>query len=80
MFTPYGLEFLILQGIVNLIAWPIAYFIMDAYLNNFASRIDIGVLLFVAAGTLVLLKAVITVDYKTLITAKSNPVKALRYE
>lgn len=73
-------EFLILLIIANVISWPIVYFIMDGWLNNFASRISVGILVFIAAAILVLIIAVIAVGYKTVSTAKTNPVKALRYE
>lgn len=73
-------EFMILIGIANVIAWPIIYFVMNGWLDNFASRISIGVWVFLVAGFLVLIIAVITVGFKTLRTAKSNPIEALRYE
>ncbi len=73
-------EFVVLVLIGNLIAWPVVYFLMNNWLNNFASRIDIGLWVFLVAGLLVIMIALITVGYKTIVTAKSNPVGALRYE
>ena len=73
-------EFIILVIIGNVIAWPLSYFVMDAWLSNYATRIDIGLMTFIMAGLLVVLIAILTVGYKTIVTAKSNPVKALRYE
>lgn len=73
-------EFLILVLIANVISWPIVYFIMDGWLDNFSSRVSIGIPVFLIAAVLVLIIAFIAVGYKTLMTARTNPVKALRYE
>ncbi|MEQ9305776.1 MAG: FtsX-like permease family protein, partial [Marinoscillum sp.] len=73
-------EFLILIGLANLIAWPLIYLVMENWLNNFATRITVNLWVFLISGFIVLVTAVCTVGYKTLSTAKSNPVKALRYE
>ncbi|MAE85015.1 MAG: ABC transporter permease [Flammeovirgaceae bacterium] len=73
-------EFIILIIISNVIAWPIIYWVMEQWLNNFAARIKMPIWAFIMAGMIVLITALITVGYKTLRTAKSNPVKALRYE
>ncbi len=73
-------EFLQLILIANLIAWPVIYLIMDGWLNNFATRISIGITVFLFAGLLVVVIAILTVGYKTFVTAKSNPIHALRYE
>lgn len=73
-------EFLILLAIANVISWPVIYLIMNGWLDNFTSRIAIGVPVFLVAALLVMLVAVVAVGYKTLTTARTNPVKALRYE
>lgn len=73
-------EFLILVAIANVISWPIVYLIMDGWLENFTSRIGIGVSVFLVAAILVVVIALIAVGNKTLSIAKTNPVKALRYE
>ena len=73
-------EFMILVGIANVISWPIVFLVMDGWLDNFSSRVAIGVPVFLISAILVLLIAVISVGYKTLITARSNPIQALRYE
>ncbi|MEQ9424665.1 MAG: FtsX-like permease family protein [Cyclobacteriaceae bacterium] len=73
-------EFLLLVLIGNLIAWPVSYLVMNTWLDNFATRIDIGIPVYLLSGFAVILIAAITVGYKTLITAKTNPVRALRYE
>ncbi|NQZ76720.1 MAG: ABC transporter permease, partial [Ekhidna sp.] len=73
-------EFLILVAIANVISWPIVYLLMNGWLDNFSSRIGIGLSVFVIAAILVILIALIAVGYKTLSIAKTNPIKALRYE
>ncbi|MEQ9403366.1 MAG: ABC transporter permease [Cyclobacteriaceae bacterium] len=73
-------EFIILIGIANVIAWPIIYLVMNGWLDNFATRISIGIPVFIISGLLVILVALVTVGFKTLRTAKSNPIEALRYE
>lgn len=73
-------EFLILVIIANVISWPIVYLIMDGWLDNFTSRISIGLSVFLISAILVVLIALIAVGNKTLSIAKTNPVKALRYE
>ncbi|MFK7951426.1 MAG: ABC transporter permease [Ekhidna sp.] len=73
-------EFIILIAIANVIAWPIIYMIMNGWLDNFANRITISLPVFVLSGSLVIVVAIVTVGYKTLRTAKSNPINALRYE
>lgn len=73
-------EFMLLVGIANVISWPVIYLVMDGWLNNFTSRVTIGLSVFLVAALLVVLVAVVAVGYKTLSTAKTNPVRALRYE
>ncbi len=73
-------EFMVLVIIGNVISWPIIYFIMNSWLDNFATRIDIEIWVFLLAAAIVITIALLTVSYKTVATAKSNPVKALRYE
>jgi putative ABC transport system permease protein len=66
--------------LANIIAWPVAYFMMDNWLDNFAYRISIPWLSFVAAGLLALIIAIITVSSLAYKAANANPVEALKYE
>lgn len=59
---------------------PITYWMLSGWLQNFAYRIDINLVVFLVGGVLSLLIALITISYHTLRSAKANPVKALRYE
>lgn len=73
-------EFLGLVLLANLLAWPVAYFIMKKWLEDFAYRIDINVLPFLAGAVVALLMAMLTVSVQTLKAALANPVETLRYE
>jgi putative ABC transport system permease protein len=66
--------------ISNIIAWPIAYFFMNDWLQNFAYRINISVWVFILSGVCALLIAIITVGYQAIKAATADPVKSLRYE
>ena len=73
-------EYVLLVGIANLIAWPIAYYAMNAWLRNFAYRIDLDVWPFFMGGFLALFIALTTVSHQAWKSACTNPVDALRYE
>ena len=73
-------EFALLVGIANLIAWPIAYYAMNRWLQDFAYRIDLEIWAFVLSGFLALFIALTTVSYQAYKVARTNPVDALRYE
>ncbi len=73
-------DFVKLVLAANLIAWPVAYFAMNKWLQVFAYRIDLGWWIFVLAGSVALLIALLTVSTQAIKAALANPVKALRYE
>ncbi len=64
----------------NIVAWPIAYFLLHGWLENFAYRIELGLLPFILSGGAAWLVAVLTVSVKTGKAALSDPVRSLRYE
>jgi putative ABC transport system permease protein len=66
--------------IANLIAWPVAWWIMRDWLNGFEERIALGPLPFLAAGALALAIAVGTIAGHAWHVAQTRPIKALRYE
>lgn len=66
--------------IANLIAWPVAWYFMNDWLSGFAYRIDLNLLYFAGAGLLALLIAWVTVAGHAWRVARTNPVRALRYE
>ena len=73
-------EFAWLVLIANVIAWPVAYFVVGDWLQNFAYRVDVAWWVFALAGVTALLIALGTVGYQALRAALSNPIEALRYE
>ncbi|GAB4234750.1 MAG: hypothetical protein Tsb0034_08600 [Ekhidna sp.] len=73
-------DFLILIGIANLIAWPLAWYFLNSWLENYPYHISINFLLFALAAGLVLIIAFLTVSYYTFKTAQLNPAKTLKYE
>jgi putative ABC transport system permease protein len=78
--TMLSRDFLKLVLIANVIAWPLAWFAMNHWLQDFAYRIDISWWMFVLAGGLALLIALLTVSTQAIKAALANPVEALRYE
>ena len=64
----------------NIIAWPVAYYFMNKWLQDFAYRIEINWLLFIIAGLLTLVIALLTISIQSIRAAMANPVKSLRYE
>lgn len=66
--------------IANLIAWPVAWWLMRDWLNLFDDRIALGPAPFVTAALVALAIAVITVVGHALKVARANPIHALRYE
>ncbi|MBN1274410.1 MAG: ABC transporter permease [Candidatus Aminicenantes bacterium] len=73
-------DFVFLVGAANVIAWPIAYYVVNRWLQNFAYRIDIEIWIFILCGVLSLLIALLTVSYQSIKAATTNPVDSLRNE
>ncbi len=73
-------EFARLVLIAVVIAAPIAYFMMDEWLNEFAYRIEMSWWVFLVAGLIAMTMAILTVSFQAIKAALSNPVKSLRSE
>ena len=73
-------DFLKLVIIANVISWPLAWWVMNKWLQDFAYRINISWWIFLLAGLAALLIALITVSFKAIKAALSNPVESLRTE
>jgi putative ABC transport system permease protein len=73
-------DFLMLLFVSNVIAWPIAYYLMDKLLNNYAYRTSIAAWVFIVSGMMAVLVALLTVCVKIVRVAHSNPADSLRYE
>ena len=73
-------DFLILTLIAAVIAFPIAWWWMNKWLEDFAYRININWTVFIIAGLCTLLVALLTVSFQAIKAAIANPVKSLRTE
>jgi len=73
-------EFIKLVSIAILIASPIAWWAANKWLQDFAYRINIGWGIFVSAGVIALLIAMLTVSFQAVKAAAANPVRSLRTE
>jgi putative ABC transport system permease protein len=73
-------EIIILVIIANLIAWPVAWYFMNQWLDSFAYRIGMNVLLYIMAAFVAIVIALLTVSSQTIAAARRNPANTLRYE
>ena len=73
-------DFVTLLLVSNVIAWPVAYYLMDKLLNNYAYRTSIAVWVFIVSGMMAIFIALLTVCLRIVRVAHSNPVDSLRYE
>ena len=73
-------DFVKLVLLANIIAWPLAYFAMNKWPQNFAYGIDLGWWVFALADGTALLIALLTVSTQAAKAVLANPVEALRYE
>ncbi|MEJ0030847.1 MAG: ABC transporter permease [Bacteroidota bacterium] len=72
--------FIQLVLVANLIAWPLAWYAMDNWLQGFPYRIQLSPIWFIIAGGGVVLIAFVSVGVQTLKAALVNPAKTLKYE
>jgi len=73
-------EFVKWVVLANVIAWPVAYFLMNRWLQDYVYRIKMGFPIFLLSALLAFLIAVLTVGFQAIKAATANPVEALRYE
>ncbi len=73
-------DFIKLVLLANVIAWPLAWYAMNKWLQDFAYRVDIDWSVFALAGGIALCIALLTVSTQAIKAALANPVEALRYE
>jgi putative ABC transport system permease protein len=73
-------DFLKLVLFANLLALPLAWFVINKWLQNFAYRIDINFVNFILTAIITLLIAFISISGKTIMVALTDPVKSLKYE
>lgn len=73
-------EIVILIIIANLIAWPLAWYFMQQWLNSFAYHINMNVTIYLLAAIVAVLVALLTVSSQTIKAAMTNPSSTLKYE
>ena len=73
-------DFVFLVIIAIVIAWPLAYFGAETWLQDFAYRVDVGWWTFALAGALTLAMALLTVGWQAGKAARANPADVLRNE
>ncbi len=71
-------DFMWLVGIASLIAFPLAWYIMHRWLQDFAYRIDLNAMVFVAAAAIAAVIALVTISFQSIKAAIANPVRSLR--
>jgi putative ABC transport system permease protein len=75
-----SIDFLKLVGIAILVSLPLAWYVMNKWLEDFTYRIEIGWGIFALAATLAVVISIITVSYQSIKAALANPIKSLRTE
>jgi putative ABC transport system permease protein len=73
-------DFLILVIIAGVVSFPLAWFCMNKWLLEFASRISISLWVFVCTLFAVVLISFVTISYQSIKAALANPIKSLRSE
>lgn len=73
-------DFLQLVLLAAVLAFPLAWWLMDQWLHNYAYRINISIWVFVAAGLIAVFIALATISFQTVKAAMTNPVKTLKAE
>jgi len=76
----FSKEFIILIAIAFAIATPIAWYYMHQWLQNYAYRIDVSWMIFLAGGITAIIIALATISFQAIKAAVANPVKSLRTE
>ena len=76
----FSREYIQLIVLSFVLATPVAYYVVNSWLNNFANRIDLQWWLFATPGLIVLVIALLVVTTKSLKAANANPVDKLKYE
>ncbi|MFC2166334.1 ABC transporter permease [Acidobacteriota bacterium] len=66
--------------VANVIAWPVSYFLMRGWLQDYHYRTSLGLPVFLLAAAISVMIAQLTVSYQAVRAARSNPVNSLRYE
>lgn len=80
LFLLLSKEYVFLSFLCLLFSIPATWYLMSRWLSSFAYQVTIGISVFVLAGAISLVVALVTISYQTLKTVYTNPVKSLKYE
>ncbi len=73
-------EFSIWILLATLFAWPVSWYIIQKFLDNYAYKIDMPYLYFIAASVITILLSWITIGYQSYRASVTNPAETLKYE
>ena len=73
-------EFVLQALVANIIAWPVAYFVMNRWLQNFAYRTEMNLGFFIISSVIAVSIALLTVCFQAIKASVADPVEALKYE
>jgi len=73
-------QFLFVVFYSCLIAWPIAYYVMKNWLNQYAYKIDLNIWVFVISGFVLMIITILTIINQSIKVSNTNPVEVLKYE
>ncbi len=80
IFVLVSKEFFIIVFISSLISLPVSYSVMSSWLNNFAYKTELGLMIFIASVLIVLTTALISTGLQAIKAAIANPVNSIKYE
>ena len=73
-------EFFLLVVLANVVVWPLAYWVLKSWLNNYAYRIHLSLMVFALGLATALIIAIMTVSFQAVRAAVANPANSLKYE
>jgi putative ABC transport system permease protein len=73
-------QYIFMVLIANLVAWPVAWYLMNRWLQNFAYRTTFGIWLFLSVAVLSMFIVLATMTAQTVRAALTNPAETLKFE
>ena len=73
-------DLLLLVAAANILSWPIAYYVSNRWLQNFAYKAHLDISLFAVSGFLAILVAGFTISFQIMKAAIADPIESLRHE
>jgi putative ABC transport system permease protein len=76
----FSREHILLVLTANIVSWPLAYYYINNWLENFTNRVDINLSVFIFVGVLSIIMTIVVVSFQSIRAAIANPVDAIKYE